>query len=767
MLLASIAFLAGVLVLQSCGELPVWYSYPVMVTALILLRWRSTRIPAVFILGFLWAALYSELTHAPFPDDMLEGKTVMIEGRVLDIPRQLSGRKIRFPFYIDRIETNAGWQAITGKVRLNWYETTHIPVAGEVWQLAVRLKRPRGFSNPGGFDYERWLFQQGVRATGYVRKDPRNEQISSSYINIIRRLRHRLIALYEESDSTLSAASMVRALTIGDRGGISPAQWETLRATGTTHLMAISGLHISLVAGLVFWWVRMVWLRCRGLVEIIPARKAAAAIALVAALLYAMLSGFGIPARRALIMVSVLMLAIVSDRPSSLIYAICLAAVLTLVVDPLSVLSAGWWLSFWAVIVIGYAATGRQGKQGFGHKWVFMHVVLTICMFPLLLNIFQQASLIAPVANFIAVPWVGMVVVPLALIGTLVFTISETIGGVLLDTSARLLDLIWPVLEWLAGMEFSLWQQHQPVAWTLPVAIAGVLLLFVPRGIPGRWLGLLLMVPMFLIRPAVPGKGEAWVTLLDVGQGLSTVIQTERHTLVYDTGPKFSARFDTGQAVVVPFLRYQGIRRVDTLIISHGDNDHIGGARSLLAQYPASRIISSVPGELPDNEATLCLRGDQWQWDGVLFTILHPESGDGHEGNNASCVLRVESSGGQSVLLTGDIEKQAEQALLDEQRDKLPADILIVPHHGSKTSSSREFIEVVNPAFALFPAGYRNRYRFPVPAVVERYASKGAAMYETGRHGAIVLKLASTSGKPEIRLHRDESPHYWDLANYP
>ena len=766
MLLLSIAFLAGVLALQSCSELPAWYYYSIMVPALLLLRWRTPRIPAVFMLGFLWAALYSELTLTPFPDGSLAGKTILIEGRVLDIPRQLSGRKIRFPFYIDRLETSSGWQAISGKVRLNWYGPSRNPVAGEVWQLAVRLKRPHGFSNPGGFDYERWLFQQGIRATGYVRKDQRNRKISDSSIGIISKLRYKLIAAYEESDSGLVAASMVRALTIGDRSSISPDQWDTLRATGTTHLMAISGLHISLVAGLVFWWVRTIWLRCGRLVEVIPARKVAAVCALVAALLYAMLSGFGIPARRALIMVSVLMLAIVSDRSSSLITAISIAAVLTLLVDPLSILSAGWWLSFWAVTVIAYVTSGRQGKQGMGQKWGGMHVVLTICMFPLLLDIFQQASLIAPVANFIAVPWVGMVVVPLALVGTLIFTVSETVGEVLLDTAARLLDLIWPGLEWLAGLEFALWQQ-QPVGWTLPVAITGVLLLCVPRGISGRWSGLLLILPMFLVQPAVPKQGEAWVTLLDVGQGLSTVIQTRRHTLVYDTGPKFSASFDTGQAVIVPFLRYRGIRRVDTLIISHGDNDHIGGARSLLAQYPASRIISSVPGELPDNKVAHCRRGDQWQWDGVLFTVLHPESGDGHEGNNASCVLRVETPGGQSVLLTGDIEKSAEQALLNEQRDKLPADILVVPHHGSSTSSSRKFIAVVNPAIALFPAGYRNRYHFPVPAVVARYADMGAAMYETGRHGAIMLKLASTSEKPEIRLQRDESPHYWDLADYP
>jgi competence protein ComEC len=767
MLLLSIAFLAGVLALQSCSELPAWNLYPVIVAALLLLRWRATKIPAVFMLGFLWAALYAEITLAPFPDEALEGQTILIEGTVLDIPRQFPASKIRFPFYVDRLKSGNGWLAINAKVRLNWYGPVRIPVAGETWQLMVRLKRPHGFSNPGGFDYERWLFQQGIRATGYVRKDSHNKKTSESNINIIKRLRYRLIAFLEDSGSSLPAASMVQALTIGDRGRISPNQWDTLRATGTAHLMAISGLHISLVAGLVFWWVRIIWLRCGRFVEAVPARKVAAACALVAGLFYAMLSGFGIPAQRALIMVSVLMLAIVSDRTSSLMYAVSIAAILTLLVDPSSVLSAGWWLSFWAVTVIAYVTSGRQGEQGAARKWGVMHVVLTICMFPLLLDIFQQASLIAPIANFVAVPWVGMVVVPLALIGTLVFTISESVGGALLNASAWLLDLIWPGLEWLAGLEFALWQQHQPVVWTLPVAIAGVLLIFIPRGFPGRWVGLLLIVPMFLVQPAAPKQGDVWVTLLDVGQGLSTIIQTERHTLVYDTGPKFSATFDTGQAVIVPFLRFQGIRRVDTLIISHGDNDHIGGARSLLEQYPASRIISSVPGELPDSKVMPCRRGDHWQWDGVRFAILHPETGDGYEGNNASCVLRVEIPNGQSVLLTGDIEKPVEQTLLDQQRDKLPADILIVPHHGSKTSSTKKFIEVVNPTFALFPAGYRNRYHFPVPAVVERYASKGVTMYETGQQGAITLKLASTSGKPEIRLQRDESPHYWDLANYP
>ena len=336
MLLLSLAFLAGVLALQSCSALPAWYFYPVIVIALCLLRWQSTKVPAVFILGFLWAALYSEIMLAPFPNEALEGQTTLIEGTVLDIPQQLSESKIRFPFHVDRLKSAAGWQTINSRVRLNWYGPASIPVAGEAWQLTVRLKRPHGFSNPGGFDYERWLFQQGIGATGYVRKGQHNRKIPGTDTRIFNRLRYRLINFLEDPDSSAPAASMVQALTIGDRSSISPDQWDTLRATGTTHLMAISGLHISLVAGLVFWWVRITWLRCGRLAEAVPARKVAAVMALVAALFYAMLSGFGIPARRALIMVSVLMLAIVSDRPSSLMSAISIAAVLTLLVDPLS-----------------------------------------------------------------------------------------------------------------------------------------------------------------------------------------------------------------------------------------------------------------------------------------------------------------------------------------------------------------------------------------------------------------------------------------------
>ncbi|MGB5337496.1 MAG: ComEC/Rec2 family competence protein, partial [Gammaproteobacteria bacterium] len=516
MLRLAIAFVAGVLLLQQCAELPPWYGYPAVLIVLVSLRVKILQLPSAVILGFFWSALQAELALAPTLNAEHEGRTLLVEGRVLDMPQHLQNNGLRFPFYVERIDAGKGWSEFNARVRLSWYRTTRLPAAGEHWQLAVRLKRPRGFSNPGGFDYERWLFQQRIRATGYIREDVRNRLVSRGSISAIARLRYRLLAASVALNERSPSLSMIRALTIGDRSGITPRQWDVLKATGTSHLMAISGLHISLVAGMVFWCARKIW-TCTGRVtERLPAGKAAAIAALLAALLYAFLAGFSIPTRRAVLMVSVLMLAILSDRHASLCQSICLAAIVTLVVDPLSVLAAGWWLSFWAVAVIAYMVTGRQGKQTLAGKWVVMHIVLAVTMLPLLLVFFQQASIIAPLANFIAVPWVGMLVVPVALLGGLLYTLTETGGATLLLVSAYLLDWIWPYLEWLATPEYALWQQHKPVAWTLLPAVAGMAILFMPRGMPGRWSGLLLCAPLLVVKPAAPGVGEIWLTLLDV-----------------------------------------------------------------------------------------------------------------------------------------------------------------------------------------------------------------------------------------------------------
>jgi len=388
-------------------------------------------------------------------------------------------------------------------------------------------------------------------------------------------------------------------------------------------------------------------------------------------------------------------------------------------------------------------------------------VLLALGMLPLLLVFFQSASLIAPIANVVAVPWVSILVVPLALLGTLVTFLHAATGEFLLVIAAGLLEPVWSWLDWLARAPLSTWEQHQPCAWTLLPGGLGLLLLLVPRGVPGRWLGLVLLLPVFFIQPERPGPGEVRMTLLDVGQGLAAVVQTQNHVLVYDAGPRFSEAFDTGAAVVIPFLRSRGLRRIDILVVSHGDNDHIGGVASLLSVFAAGRILSSVPGKVPQAAAEHCLRGQHWEWDGVVFRVLHPETGSGQADNNTSCVLKIQAHGGQAILLTGDIEREAENLLLHEQGESLRAAVLVVPHHGSNTSSSPEFLARVDPAVALFPAGYLNRYRFPKQAVVERYDSGGAEHYQTGLAGAITVQLGGASRGPETSLYRDRARRYW------
>jgi competence protein ComEC len=768
MLSISSALLAGVLALQWCTALPPVWAYAAPVAALPLLRWKPARLPAVFIIGFFWAAFRAEYVLLPELAQELEGKTVLLEGQVIDMPHRLPGRRLRLLFAAERLHDGSGWANFTAKVRLDGYGEALEPSQGERWQLAVRLKRPHGFLNPGSFDYERWLFQRGIRATGYIRENEEgNRRLTAGSVSVISQLRNRLMSAFDSLQADRPSMPMIRALTVGDRSAISPSQWGILRATGTSHLMAISGLHISLVAGLVFWITRQLWLRCGNLTEVIPARKGAAVIGLVMALMYALLAGFGIPSRRAFIMVAVLTLAIVVDRYSSIFQALGLALLITLIIDPLSVLSAGWWLSFWAVTIIAYLVSGRVGQQGFAQQWINVHIVMAFAMLPLLLLFFQEASVIAPLANIVAVPWVSFCVVPVALAGTVVFAVNETAGALLLQLASVLLDVVWLLLEWLSHLDFALWQQHAPVTWTLLPAVFGLTVLFMPRGLPGRWAGVLLLLPLLFTKPAAPVRGTARVTLLDVGQGLSAVVQTEQHTLVYDAGPRFSETFDTGQAVVVPFLRQQGVQQLDVLVVSHGDNDHVGGVASLLAAYPAVQVLSSVPGAVPAERVRHCSRGQHWDWDGVRISILHPTSADDLSGNNASCVLRIDAGGGQSMLLTGDIERRAEQVLLAEERERLAVNVLVVPHHGSKTSSSREFIDVVRPAMALFPSGYRNRYGFPKRMIVDRYTDIGATTDQTGLSGALTVTLTSNPGVPVIQRYREIARRYWSPENNP
>ncbi|MDX1697978.1 MAG: ComEC/Rec2 family competence protein, partial [Thiohalobacterales bacterium] len=478
----AVCFIAGVLCLPLFHlppAIPGWLPPLLLVLAFVSAR---LRLPAVFALGFCWAALHVLALLAITVPPGVEGRTVLIEGTVTDRPVEYPGQRLRFVLAATQLDDGSGWRPFPARVRLDWYETQDRPAAGERWQLAVRLKQPHGYANPGGFDFELWLFQKRIRATGYVRTDKRNTRLGQGRLPALAGLRNRLSDATASLTESRPSLALVQALTIGERSRITSAQWQVLRATGTGHLMAISGLHISLVAGLVFWCTRRAWSCSARLSARLPAPYGAAAAALAAAVLYALLSGFAIPAQRALIMVGMFMLALVAGRRGSFPTVIVTAALATLLLDPLAMLASGWWLSFWAVAVIAWFTLGRQGQQPRLRRWLLMPVVLAFCMTPLLLVFFQQVSLVAPLANVIAVPWVSFLVVPLALTGTLLFPASEGVGLSLLQASAWLIEMLWIFLDWLAASPAALLDGSQPPAWRLLLAVPGVALVCLPRG---------------------------------------------------------------------------------------------------------------------------------------------------------------------------------------------------------------------------------------------------------------------------------------------
>lgn len=758
MRVCALAFLLGILLVQQLADLPsLWWSTLLLPLAWLCLRRPSWLVLMFFVAGVFWVSLRAGWVLNDTLPNELEGVDLLVTGYIADIPRTTE-HGVRFTLDVTDARHEQQRVHVPDRIVLSTYSALDLN-AGEQWRFTVRLKRPHGFQNPGGFDYERDLFQKRIRATGYVRaKPPPQLRTDYSARYAVDRLRQRLGERIRKLLGEQPHVGIIVALVNGDRSGITDKQWIVFRRTGTNHLMAISGLHIGLVAGFVFFLVRWLWALPGVTVLRWPAPKVAAVAAIVAAIAYAALAGFAIPTQRALIMVAVAMGAVLTQRRVAATQLLAAALLAVLLYDPLASLSAGFWLSFAAVGVIVLFLYGRRGRGALDWRSLgYVQWGIAIGLLPLLLIFFQQVSLVGPLANFIAVPVFGLILVPLTLAGALATALMpDVLSAFLLQLALWPLELVWFVLAYLAGFTFSVWVQHSPGAWALICAIVGVGLLLAPAGWPARWLGAVWLMPMLLLTPSGPAPGETWFTLLDVGQGLSAVVRTSGHTLVYDTGPRFSARFDTGRAVVIPYLRHQGVRHIDTLLISHGDNDHIGGASSVLKSITVDRILSSVPARLPGAQS--CSAGQHWRWDGVDFTILHPSASERFTGNNASCVLKVTSRYG-AVLLPGDIEAPAERELVAHEMEALAADILVVPHQGSKTSSTNAFIDAVQPRIALFAAGYRNRFGHPNPKVKARYQERQITSYTSSTHGAIEVHLGAHG--IDARGYRQYNRRYW------
>lgn len=760
----TIAFLIGIVALQQFKELPESYYLLLVGVALLLHHFYprpGSKLIIWLLMGFLWAWFNAFWVLGEHLTARLEGKDIQVEGHIASLPIN-KGRLWQFAFDLQQARYQGERVNLPKHIRLNWYGEPPALKVGDKWRLTVRLKQPHGFMNPGGFDYEKWLFARRIRATGYVRTREGYQLLDSRLSDYpVQRLRQYLYGRLQAWLPDHPLSGVITALSIGYREGISQQQWQVFRNTGTNHLVAISGLHIGLVAGMVFFLVNWVWARAGRLPLYLAAPRAAALMAFAAALIYATLAGWSLPTQRAMIMVAVVMSAVFMRRHVLPSHGLALALLLVLLHDPMAVLSPGFWLSFGAVAVIFLGMQGRRQGRHWWRKWLRIQWIVALGLLPLLIVFFQQASLVSPLANLVAVPLVSLLVVPLLLTGILLAAISSSAAQGLIGLSAWLLQYLLEFLSWLGQPAYATWAGALPHPGLLVIVLAGTgIFLFSPIR-SNRWLGLVCLLPLAFPHAHRLQAGEAVFTLLDVGQGLAAVVQTRRHGLVFDTGPRFSHKFDTGKAVVIPFLRQQGIRQVDTLIVSHGDNDHIGGVDSLLQQVPVGTILTSAPRLLSAGRGHACQQGQHWQWDGVTFQVLHPSKGGlGQKENNQSCVLMVKSPHG-SILLPGDIEKEAEAHLVGEYANHLKSDILVAAHHGSKTSSSSAFIAAVDPRYVLFPVGYRNRYRFPYYKVVKRFRQSGAAVYDTAKAGAIQIRLTGKNPLLIPQLSRQHLQRYW------
>jgi competence protein ComEC len=853
---------------QTTLFLPAIYAV-VMAVAVLLLACLMGRIRH-FGLAFLVAALLTAalgfgltgLRAGAFEktalNPALEGKDILVTGEVQAMP-QFGEDGLRFRLAVESARLNGQAVSLPPQIYLGWYsgfgakpaspakspatpafnrpaeaESGEAPEfsvelqrqpqnlrAGERWQMTVRLKAPHGNSNPHGFDYELWLWEQDLQATGYVRAGPRDtppKKLATTWSHPIERARQAVReAIFERVDNR-QLAGVLAALVVGDQNAIERADWDVFRATGVAHLMSISGLHITMFAWVASRLLAWLWRRSARLSPALclhwPASSVGAFGGLLLAALYALFSGWGVPAQRTIWMLATVVLLRQSGKqwPWPMVWLLAMAVVVTF--DPWALLQAGFWLSFVAVGVLfaagqsederaltnldnatnSIAADSRSdcrsglfdteppskarpwlARLSSSRRWLWLRLkrpaaglgqgllqsareqwIVTLALTPLSLLLFNQVSLVGLLANAVAIPWVTLLVTPLAMLGTL--------WSPIWDAAAVAVRVLTWFLQALAGWPLaSVSVAAAPFMYAMTGVLGGVLLAMrLPWHL--RLLGVPLMLPVLLWQPMRPAAGQFEVLGADIGQGNALLLRTASHSLVYDSGPRFSRESDAGHRVLVPLLRAMG-ERIDMLVLSHRDLDHIGGAPAVLAMQPQATLLSSIEDshELQTlRTSTRCIAGQRWRWDGVDFEVLHPSAADytaANKSNAMSCVLRI-SNGVQTALLAGDLEAAQELRLVNDpvSKEKLKADFLLVPHHGSKTSSSAVFLDQVRPQFALAQAGYRNRFGHPVDSVLARYQERGIQVVKSPVCGAAFWRSEQPG---EVICQRQLNLRYW------
>ncbi len=777
-----IGFVAGASCLQQSAELPAAGLVGALVMLAGAMLWMlpgpARAAIAGAILGYCWAALVAHvaLAQALAPAD--EGRDIEVIGTVDSLPYRF-GQGVRFHFRIEQVLSPA--TRVPPRVALSWYTGRRPPLfevgdvrPGERWRLTLRMQRPHGNANPHGFDYEAWLLEQGVRATGYVRAGEGNRRLDDfvpGFRNAVERTRALLRDRIEAALSGKEFAGVIVALVIGDQRAIEQSDWEVFNRTGVSHLVSISGLHITMIAGLFALAASALWRRSfftdAQLPLLLPAQKAGALAGAASAFVYVLLAGFGVPAQRTFYMIAVVAAALWLGRIASVSHVLCMALGVVVLLDPWAMLWPGFWLSFGAVAVILYTSVGRivppaRGWRGALHLAARTQYAVTLGLVPLTVLLFSQVSLVGPIANAIAIPVVSFIVTPLALAGSV---LPAPLAAFTLGIAHYAMQALAWALEWLARLPLAVWSAPVPPAWLFVLALVGTAWMLAPPAWPQRWAGAAAWVPLFLQVPAHPAPGQFAITAFDVGQGMALLVETQRHRLLYDTGPQYSPGSDAATRVILPYLKARGIARLDALVVSHSDTDHAGGALSLLEAVPVSWTLSSLSPGHPVRGAApghvRCRAGQHWEWDGVRFEVLHPAPASyddpGLKANARSCTLRI-SAGERSMLLAADIEAAQEAELVRASRDKLRSQVLLAPHHGSGTSSSPAFLEAVRPEVGVFQVGHRNRYRHPKREVYERYGVSGVRRLRTDESGAITLDFG---GGLVVREYRREHARYW------
>ncbi|MBB5016807.1 competence protein ComEC [Chitinivorax tropicus] len=782
--LSGLGLVAGILALQSCATLPSLGALLALLPICLICWSLHARFPRLawvllgFSLGAAWALCLAHQRMADRLPKEWEGKAIEIEATLVDLPDPTAGG-VRIKARVDQVLTRDA--QVPSLIQLSLYgDPTTLPVfaPGQRWQFGVKLRRPHGNANPHGFDFEAWMLEQSLRAVGSVRH---YRQLAGQGWSPLIQIHLWRQALRDRMAATLGErpyAGVLIALVMGDQRAIPQSQWDKFNQTGVTHLVSISGLHITLVAGLVGGVVYRLW-RSLPLAMAWPARKAAVLAGLIAACWYALLGGFSVPTQRTLWMLLVAAIALWRGRAIHISSMWLMAALICLLIDPWAVMAPGFWLSFGAIGCIMWAAANRLQRPHWLVEWGRTQWAVTLGLAPALLAYFSQLPLLSPLANAFAIPVVGAVVTPLALLGSIITP--------LLTLAHAILTPCMQALGWLAGLPGSLWQQPAPHGWAIWLAMPGIAWCLLPTGWPARGLGCLLLLPLIASVDDRPQPEQLRITFIDVGQGLAVWVQTARHDLLYDTGPSFqikpfgpratqrivedATQLDAGNRVILPRLRAAGVSRLHGLIVSHDDLDHTGGAASIIQALPPDWVMGSLPPHHPITTQAKryvgCRQHLTWQWDGVRFAVLAPDAATlaspTVKDNDRSCVLLISCAGGR-VLLTGDLERWGELTLLES--NTLPTvQVLSVGHHGSNTSSSEPFLAATQAQIAVVSAGYMNRFGHPTAKVLARLKAQGSAVARTDQDGEVSILLEPTG--IQLQRYRQARPRYWDETDHP